>query len=336
MLFVSKNLRTPKEVLSLFEFEKPRIEITNVSDDNKYARFVVEPLERGYGITLGNSLRRIMLSSLPGTAVSQVKIEGVLHEFSSIPGVKEDVTEIILNIKNLAIRNNSTSDEIKTAYIDFSGEGEVTAADIQVDQDIEIINLDQHIATLNGGADCRLYMELTITNGRGYVSLDKNKSDDLPIGVIAVDSIFTPVERVNLNVENTRVGQVTDYDKLTLDVFTDGTLNPQDAVSLAAKVLSEHLGLFMDLSDAATKTEVMKDKPSDETTKILDTNIDELELSVRSYNCLKRAGINTVAELINRTPDDMMKVRNLGRKSLEEVLAKLNELGLELRKSEEA
>ena len=202
----------------MFEFEKPRIEITNVSEDNKYARFVVEPLERGYGITLGNSLRRIMLSSLPGTAVSQVKIEGVLHEFSSIPGVKEDVTEIILNIKNLAIRNNSTSDETKTAYIDFSGEGEVTAADIQVDQDIEIVNLDQHIATLNGGPDCRLYMELTISNGRGYVSLDKNKSDDLPIGVIAVDSIYTPVDRVNLSVENTRVGQVTDYDKLTLDV----------------------------------------------------------------------------------------------------------------------
>ncbi len=319
----------------MFEFEKPKIEITDVSEDNKYARFVVEPLERGYGITLGNSLRRIMLSSLPGAAVSQVKIEGVLHEFSSIPGVKEDVTEIILNIKNLAIRNNSSSDEPKTAYIDFSGEGEITAADIQVDQDIEIINLDQHIATLNGGADNRLYMELTISNGRGYVSSDKNKSDDLPIGVIAVDSIFTPVERVNLTVENTRVGQVTDYDKLTLDVYTDGTLIPQEAVSLAAKVLSEHLGLFIDLSDAATKAEVMIDKPNDETAKVLEMNIDELELSVRSYNCLKRAGINTVAELINRTPDDMMKVRNLGRKSLEEVLAKLNELGLELNKTEE-
>ncbi len=318
----------------MLEFEKPKIEITDLSDDNKYGRFVVEPLERGYGITLGNSLRRIMLSSLPGAAVSQVKIEGVLHEFTSIPGVKEDVTEIILNIKNLAIKNNSASDEPKTAYIEFEGEGEVTAADIQVDQDIEIINKDQHIATLNGGKDCRLYIELTITKGRGYVGSDKNKSDDLPIGVIAVDSIFTPVERVNLSVENTRVGQQTDFDKLTLDVYTNGTLTPQEAVSLAAKVLSEHLSLFINLSEAATKTPVMIEKPSDETEKVLEMNIDELELSVRSYNCLKRAGINTVAELINKTPEDMMKVRNLGRKSLEEVLAKLDELGLALRTGE--
>ena len=318
----------------MLEFEKPKIEITDLSDDNKYGRFVVEPLERGYGITLGNSLRRIMLSSLPGAAVSQVKIEGVLHEFTSIPGVKEDVTEIILNIKNLAIKNNSASDEPKTAYIEFEGEGEVTAADIQVDQDIEIINKDQHIATLNGGKDCRLYIELTITKGRGYVGSDKNKSDDLPIGVIAVDSIFTPVERVNLSVENTRVGQQTDFDKLTLDVYTNGTLTPQEAVSLAAKVLSEHLSLFINLSEAATKTPVMIEKPSDETEKVLEMNIDELELSVRSYNCLKRAGINTVAELINKTPEDMMKVRNVGRKSLEEVLAKLDELGLALRTGE--
>ncbi len=318
----------------MLEFEKPKIEITDLSDDNKYGRFVVEPLERGYGITLGNSLRRIMLSSLPGAAVSQVKIEGVLHEFTSIPGVKEDVTEIILNIKNLAIKNNSASDEPKTAYIEFEGEGEVTAADIQVDQDIEIINKDQHIATLNGGKDCRLYIELTITKGRGYVGSDKNKSDDLPIGVIAVDSIYTPVERVNLSVENTRVGQQTDFDKLTLDVYTNGTLTPQEAVSLAAKVLSEHLSLFINLSEAATKTPVMIEKPSDETEKVLEMNIDELELSVRSYNCLKRAGINTVAELINKTPEDMMKVRNLGRKSLEEVLAKLDELGLALRTGE--
>ncbi|SKB78173.1 DNA-directed RNA polymerase subunit alpha [Lachnospiraceae bacterium] len=318
----------------MLEFEKPKIEITDLSDDGKYGRFVVEPLERGYGITLGNSLRRIMLSSLPGAAVSQVKIEGVLHEFTSIPGVKEDVTEIILNIKNLAIKNNSVSDEPKTAYIEFEGEGEVTAADIQIDQDIEIINKDQHIATLNGGKDCRLYIELTITKGRGYVGVDKNKSDDLPIGVIAVDSIYTPVERVNLSVENTRVGQQTDFDKLTLDVYTNGTLTPQEAVSLAAKVLSEHLSLFINLSEAATKTPVMIEKPSDETEKVLEMNIDELELSVRSYNCLKRAGINTVAELINKTPEDMMKVRNLGRKSLEEVLAKLDELGLALRTGE--
>ncbi|MCR5625984.1 MAG: DNA-directed RNA polymerase subunit alpha [Lachnospiraceae bacterium] len=314
----------------MFEFEKPKIVITDLSDDQKYGRFVVEPLERGYGITLGNSLRRIMLSSLPGCAVSQVKIEGVQHEFSTIPGVKEDVTEIIMNIKNLAIRNNSSTDEVKTAHIEMDGEGEVTAADIRVDQDIEIINKDQHIATLSGGNDCRLYIELTITNGRGYVSADKNKSEDNPIGVIAVDSIYTPVERVNLNVENTRVGQVTDYDKLTLDVFTNGTLHPEEAISLAAKVLSEHLSLFVNLSEAASKTAVMVDKPVDEYEKATSISIDELELSVRSYNCLKRAGINTVAELINKTPDDMMKVRNLGRKSLEEVLDKLKELGLEL------
>ena len=318
----------------MFEFEKPTIEITDFSDDKKYARFVIEPLERGYGITLGNSLRRIMLSSLPGAAVSQVKIDNVLHEFTSIPGVKEDVTEIIMNIKDLSIRNNSSTDEPKTAYIEKTGEGVVTAKDIQVDQDIEIINKDQHIATLNGGADCRLYIELTITKGRGYVGAEKNKSEDLAIGIIPVDSIYTPVERVNLSVENTRVGQVTDYDKLTLDVYTDGTLLPQEAVSLAAKVMSEHLSLFINLSEAADKTEIMVEKPANDVERVLEMNIDELELSVRSYNCLKRAGINTVAELINKTPDEMMKVRNLGRKSLEEVLAKLDELGLELNKSD--
>ena len=318
----------------MLEFEKPKIEIAELSNDGKYGKFVVEPLERGYGVTLGNSLRRIMLSSLPGAAVSRVKIEGILHEFTSIPGVKEDVTEIILNIKNLSIKNNSSTDETKTAYIEAEGEGEITAADIQVDQDIEIINKDQHIATISGGKDTKLYIELTITKGRGYVSSDKNKGDDMPIGVIAVDSIYTPVERVNLSVENTRVGQQTDFDKLTLDVFTDGTLTPQEAVSLAAKVLSEHLSLFINLSDVAGTTDVMVEPPSTETKKVLEMNIDELELSVRSYNCLKRAGINTVAELINKTPDDMMKVRNLGRKSLEEVLAKLNELGLKLNESE--
>ena len=316
-------------------FNKPKIEIADISEDKKYGKFVVEPLERGYGTTLGNSLRRIMLSSLPGSAVSQVKIDGVLHEFSSIPGVKEDVTEIIMNIKSLSIKNNSDSDEPKVAYIDFEGEGVVTAADIQCDPDVEILNPEVVIAHLSGGADSKLYMELTITKGRGYVSADKNKNDELPIGVIAVDSIYTPVERVNLKVENTRVGQITDYDKLTLDVYTNGTLAPDEAVSLAAKVLSEHLSLFIDLSENAKSAEIMVETENDEKEKVLEMNIDELELSVRSYNCLKRAGINTVEELCNRTSEDMMKVRNLGRKSLEEVLAKLKELGLELNQSEE-
>ena len=320
----------------MFDFERPNIEVAEISEDKKYGKFVVEPLERGYGITLGNSLRRIMLSSLPGAAVSQVKIDGVLHEFSSIPSVKEDVTEIIMNIKSLAIKNNSTTNEPKTAYIEFEGEGVVKASDIQVDQDIEIMNPDLTIATLSGGKDSRLYMELTITKGRGYVSADKNKSEDLPIGVIAVDSIYTPVERVNMTVENTRVGQVTDYDKLTLDVYTNGTLAPDEAVSLAAKVLSEHLGLFIDLSENAKNTEIMVEKEDDEKEKVLEMSIDELELSVRSYNCLKRAGINTVEELANKTSEDMMKVRNLGRKSLEEVLAKLKELGLQLNPSDES
>lgn len=319
----------------MFDFNKPNIEIAELSEDKRYGKFVVEPLERGYGTTLGNSLRRIMLSSLPGAAVSQVKIEGVLHEFSSIPGVKEDVTEIIMNIKSLAIKNTSETNEPKTAYIEFEGEGIVTAGDIQVDSDIEIMNPDLVIAHLNGGADCKLSMELTITKGRGYVSADKNKNDELPIGVIAIDSIYTPVERVNLTVQNTRVGQITDYDKLTLDVHTNGTLDPDEAVSLAAKVLSAHLSLFIDLSENAKTAEVMVEHDDDEKEKVLEMNIDELELSVRSYNCLKRAGINTVEELCNRTPEDMMKVRNLGRKSLEEVLAKLKELGLELNPSEE-
>ena len=319
----------------MFDFEKPNIEIAEISEDKRYGKFVVEPLERGYGTTLGNSLRRIMLSSLPGSAVSQVKIDGVLHEFSSISGVKEDVTEIIMNIKNLAIRNNSASNDPKIAYIEFEGEGVVRASDIQVDSDIEIMNPDLVIANLNGGADSKLYMELTITKGRGYISADKNKSEDTPIGVIAVDSIYTPIERVNLKVENTRVGQITDYDKLTLDVYTNGTIQPDEAVSLAAKVLNEHLSLFIDLSDRGIEAQVMADKPMDPKGKVMDMNIDELELSVRSYNCLKRAGINTVEELCNKTADDMMKVRNLGRKSLEEVLGKLSELGLQLRTGDE-
>ena len=318
----------------MFDFERPNIEVAEISEDKKYGRFVVEPLERGYGITLGNSLRRIMLSSLPGAAVSQVKIDGVLHEFSSIPGVKEDVSEIIMNIKSLAIKNHSETNEAKTAYIEFSGEGVVKASDIQVDADIEILNPGLTIATLSG-KDTKLFRELTITKGRGYVSADKNKNDDLPIGVIAIDSIYTPVERVNVTVENTRVGQITDYDKLTLDVFTNGTLVPDEAVSLAAKVLSEHLSLFIDLSENAKTAEVMTIKEDDEKEKVLEMSIDELELSVRSYNCLKRAGINTVEELTNRTPEDMMKVRNLGRKSLEEVLAKLKELNLQLSPSDE-
>ena len=319
----------------MFDFNKPNIEITEISEDKKYGRFVVEPLERGYGTTLGNSLRRIMLSSLPGSAISYVKIDGVLHEFSSIPGVKEDVTEIVMNLKSLAIKNTSETDEPKTAYIEFEGEGVVTGADIQVDSDIEIMNPETVIATLNGGADSKLYMELTITNGRGYVSADKNKSSELPIAVIPIDSIYTPVERVNLTVENTRVGQVTDFDKLTLDVYTNGTLDTDEAVSLASKVLCEHLKLFIDLSETTKDIEVIAEPVDDEIDKVLEMNIDELELSVRSYNCLKRAGINTVEELVNKTSDDMMKVRNLGRKSLEEVLAKLKELGLGLKPSDE-
>ena len=277
----------------MFEFEKPRIEIAEISDDNKYGKFVVEPLERGYGITLGNSLRRIMLSSLPGTAVSQVKIKGVLHEFSSLPGVKEDVTEIVMNIKDLCIKNNSTTNEPKVAYIDASGDKVVTAGDIQVDADLEILNPDLVIANLSG-PEAKLEMELLITNGRGYVGSDKNKGLDSSIDAIAVDSIYTPVERVNLTVQNTRVGQVTDYDKLTLDVFTNGTLAPDEAVSLAAKVLSEHLNLFIDLSENAKSVDVMVEKEDDQKEKVLEMSIDELELSVRSYNCLKRAGINTV------------------------------------------
>ena len=318
----------------MFDFERPNIEVAEISDDKKYGKFVVEPLERGYGITLGNSLRRIMLSSLPGAAVSQVKFDGVLHEFSSIPGVKEDVTEIIMNIKSLAIKNDSESDAPVIGYIEKVGDGIVTGADIKVNSSVEIINKDQVIATLSGDKDSRFYAELTITKGRGYVSSDKNKSDDLPIGVIAVDSIYTPVERVNMHIQNTRVGQITDFDKLTLDVYTNGTLKPDEAVSLAAKVLSEHLSYFINLTEKAQSVDIMAQPVVNEKVKVLEMNIDELELSVRSYNCLKRAGINTVQELTDKTADDMMKVRNLGRKSLEEVYAKLKELGLHLRDSE--
>lgn len=319
-----------------FNFDSPNIDVAEISEDKKYGRFVIEPLERGYGITLGNSLRRIMLASLPGAAVSQIKIDGVLHEFSSIPGVKEDVTEIVMNIKSLAIKDNSDNDSPKKAHIQFEGSGVIKASDIVMeDPDVEIVNQDQIIATLSGGKESRFDMDLIITRGRGYISSDKNKKDDCPIGSIAVDSIYTPVDRVNMTVENTRVGQITDYDKLTLDVYTNGTIAPDEAVSLAAKVLSEHLKLFINLSENAKNAEVMVERPDDEKEKVLEMSIDELELSVRSYNCLKRAGINTVEELTNKTSEDMMKVRNLGRKSLDEVLAKLKELGLQLNPSEE-
>jgi DNA-directed RNA polymerase subunit alpha len=319
----------------VFEFEKPRIEIAEMAQDGSYGRFVVEPLERGYGTTLGNSLRRILLSSLPGSAVSNVKIDGVLHEFSVIPGVKEDVTEIILNLKCLAIKNTSEGNESKVAYIDVEGEGEVTAKDIKADSDIEILNPDLHIATLSGGPNSKLYMEITISNGRGYVGADKNKKEDQPIGMLPVDSIFTPVTRVNFLVENTRVGQITDYDKLTLEVWTNGTIAPDEAVSYGAKLLNEHLALFIDLSDNAKNTEILVEKEEGKKEKVLEMSIEELDLSVRSYNCLKRAGINTVEDLACKTEEEMMKVRNLGKKSLEEVLNKLAELGLALRPSDD-
>ena len=319
----------------MFEFEKPRIEIIEIAQDGKYGKFVIEPLERGYGTTLGNSLRRVLLSSLPGAAASSVKIDGVLHEFTTIPGVKEDVTEIVLNLKELALKNDSETQDIKVAYLEATGEGEVFASDIKFDADIELMNPDLHIATLSGGNDCRLAMEITITKGRGYVGADKNKQPSQPIGLIPIDSIYTPVSRVNYLVENTRVGQITDYDKLTLEIWTNGTIKPDDAVSLGARILNEHLNLFVDLSDNARTTEIMIEKDEGRKEKVLELSIEELDLSVRSYNCLKRAGINTVEDLANKTEEDMMKVRNLGRKSLEEVLNKMAELGLALHPSEE-
>jgi DNA-directed RNA polymerase subunit alpha len=292
---------------------------------------VVEPLERGYGITLGNSLRRILLSSLPGVAVTSIKIDGVLHEFSTVPGVIEDVTEIILNIKNLSLKLHSEGPKI--IYIDADGEGEIKAGDIKVDSDVEILNPDLHICTLNG--ESRFYMELVINKNRGYVSAEKNKQPGQPIGIIPVDSIYTPVSKVNYTVENTRVGQITDYDKLTLEVWTNGSIKPDEAISLGAKILSEHLSLFIDLSDHAKHAEIMVEKEETKKEKVLEMTIEELDLSVRSYNCLKRASINTVEDLTNKTEEDMMKVRNLGRKSLEEVLQKLHALGLSLAPNEE-
>ncbi|MBQ4145597.1 MAG: DNA-directed RNA polymerase subunit alpha [Clostridia bacterium] len=310
----------------MIEIEKPKIECVEVSEDNRYGKFVVEPLERGYGTTFGNSLRRMLLSSLPGVAATSVKIDGVLHEFSTIPGVKEDVTEIILNIKQLAIELHSEGP--KTVYINQEGAGEICAADIKRDSDVEIINEDLHIATLS--EDARLFMEITLDSGRGYVSADRNKQLLQPvIGVIATDSIYTPVEKVNYTVDNTRVGNITDYDKLTLEIWTNGTISPTEAVSLAAKIVSEHMSLFIDLSDDDKGT-ILIEKEESKKEKVLETTIEELDLSVRSYNCLKRAGINTVQDLTKRSENDMMKVRNLGRKSLEEVIVKLQAMDLAL------
>ncbi|KEH90181.1 DNA-directed RNA polymerase subunit alpha [Clostridium novyi] len=315
----------------MLEIEKPKIECVEASEDGTYGKFVIEPLERGYGITLGNSLRRILLSSLPGGAANSIKIDGVLHEFSTVTGVKEDVTELILNIKGLALKMNGEGPS--TIYIDAQGPGEVTAADIISDGNVEIMNKDMHIATLDN--DGKLYMEINVDNGRGYVTQNKNKKEDLPIGTIPVDSIYTPVKRVNFTVENTRVGQITDYDKLSIEVWTNGTIQPEEAISLSAKILIEHFKLFMTLTDHADNVEIMVEKEEDKKEKVLEMTIEELDLSVRSYNCLKRAGINTVQELTERTIDDMMKVRNLGKKSLEEVQEKLAALGLGLKKSDE-
>jgi DNA-directed RNA polymerase subunit alpha len=306
-----------------------------MSKDGTYGRFIIEPLERGYGTTLGNSLRRILLSSLPGAAISNIKIDGILHEFSVIEGVKEDVCEIILNLKNVAIRNSSISDEPKKAYIEINEDGELKAGDIKVDADIEILNPDLHIATLSG-KDARLSAEMTITKGRGYASAEKNKLINQSIGIIPVDSIYTPVKRVNFQVEDTRVGQVTDYDKLVLEVWTNGTITPDESVSIGAKIFNDHLDLFVNLTENAKETTVLTEKEDTNKEKILELSIEEMDLSVRSYNCLKRAGINTVEDLANKTEEDMMKVRNLGRKSLEEVLNRLTDFGLSLRPSEES
>ena len=315
----------------MFDFQKPKIEIAEISEDKKYGRFVVEPLERGYGTTLGNALRRILLSSLPGAAVTSVKIDGVLHEFSTIPGVKEDVTEIILNLKKLAIRLNG--ENTKRVIINAVGPKEVTAADIIGDSDLEIFNPDLHIATLEENAT--LVMEINMARGRGYVPAEMNKTESTPISVIPVDSIYTPVRKVNFTVENTRVGQVTDYDRLVLEIWTDGSITPDEGVSIGAKIMQEHLNLFIQLTDATGAMEIMVEKEEDQKEKALEMTIEELELSVRSFNCLKRAAINTVEELTQKSEEDMMKVRNLGKKSLDEVKAKLEELGLGLRPSDE-
>ena len=317
----------------MIEIEKPRIETEELTEDGKHGRFVVEPLERGFGNTLGNSLRSVLLSSLEGCAVTSIKIDGVLHEFSTIPGVKEDVTEIVLNMKSVVAKLYETSP--KVVEISAQGPCVVTAGDIKCDSEVEILNPEQHIATL--GEDAKLNMEITIDKGRGYIPAERNKliSGNNVIGVLPIDSIYTPVLKVNYTVDNTRVGQITDYDKLTLDVWTNGVINAQEAVSLAAKVLTEHLNLFVNLSDKASSAEVMVEKDDKGKEKILEMTIEDLDLSVRSFNCLKRAGINTVEDLINKSEEDMMKVRNLGRKSLEEVIQKLNSLGFSLQKEDE-
>ena len=312
----------------MIEFEKPNI--TKVDESTNYGKFVVEPLERGYGTTLGNSLRRILLSSLPGAAVSSIQIDGVLHEFSTIDGVLEDVTQIILNIKKLALKMNT--DEDKNIEIDVNGPAKVTAADIVADPDVEVLNPEQYICTVADGG--HFHVRMTVKKGRGYVAADQNKSDDMPIGVLPIDSIFTPISRVNYQVESTRVGRRNDFDKLTLDVWTNGSISPREAISLAAKILTEHLDIFVNLTDEAKNAEIMVEKEETHKEKMLEITIEELDLSVRSYNCLKRAGINTVQELTNKTEADMMKVRNLGRKSLEEVKNKLADLGLGLRKED--
>lgn len=312
--------------------EKPIVETADVLPDGTYGKFVAEPLERGYGTTLGNSLRRVLLSSLPGYAITSVKIDGILHEFSTIPGVKEDVTEIVLNLKSVILKIHG--DGPKTMYVDVKGEGEITAGSFKTDSEVEILNPDLHIASLD--SDAHVVMELTCSKGRGYVSADRNKQYlQPPIGVIAIDSIYSPVLKVNYTVENTRVGQITDYDKLTLEVWTNGTISAKEAVSLGAKILNEHLSLFGDLSDEAFETEVMVEKSKSGEAIVLQMTIEELDLSVRSFNCLKRAGINTVEDLIGKSEDDMMKVRNLGRKSLDEVVAKLASLGYDLRREED-
>ena len=315
----------------MIEIEKPTIECVFSNEDPNYGKFVVEPLERGYGTTLGNSLRRILLSSLPGVAVTSVKIDGILHEFSTIPGVKEDVTEIILNLKQLAVKLNGES--TKKVLINAIGPKEVTAADIIGDSDLEVCNPELHIATLEENAT--LVMEMNLARGRGYVSADQNKTESTPIAVIPTDSIYTPVRKVNFTVENTRVGQVTDYDKLILEIWTDGSITPSEGVSIGAKIMQEHLNLFIELTDSTDTMEIMVEKEEDQKEKALEMTIEELELSVRSFNCLKRAAINTVEELTHRSEEDMMKVRNLGKKSLDEVKHKLEELGLGLRQSDE-
>ncbi|HHV26623.1 MAG TPA: DNA-directed RNA polymerase subunit alpha [Tissierellia bacterium] len=315
----------------MIEIEKPKIEIVELSEDDSYGKFVLEPLERGYGTTLGNCLRRVLLSSLPGAAVSSIKIQGVLHEFSTIPGVFEDVPEIILNIKDIAAK--IYSDEPVILRIEAKGPMEITAGDIITDPDVEILNKDLHIATVN--EDGELYMELEMVKGRGYVTAERNKKEEQPIGMLPVDSLFTPVKKVNFTVEDTRVGQITDYDKLILEVWTNGTIKADEATSLGAKILTEHLNLFIDLTEHVNDVEIMVEKEEDKKEKVLEMTVEELDLSVRSYNCLKRAGINTVDELTQRTEEDMMKVRNLGKKSLEEVKNKLADLELSLRKSDE-